>query len=317
MTGRELLLACLLDLLAGDPRWFPHPVRLMGAAAAWYERGARAVVQGPTAERAAGMVLALGLPLLAYAVGWAAIESARQVHQVAGSAVAVLLAWTTLAARDLSDHAAAVQRALEAGSLEEARRAVGLIVGRDTERLDEPELVRAAVETVAESTSDGVMAPLCYLVIGGPPLALAYKAVSTLDSLVGHREPPYTHFGWASARLDDLANWVPARLTALLLVLAAWLSSRKMEPIARAWAVLRRDGHRHASPNSGRPEAAMAGALGVRLGGRNSYDGVLVDRPTMGDPVAPLVPARISQALRLMWTATGLALGLGLWWLPW
>jgi len=317
MTARELLLACLLDLLAGDPRWFPHPVRLMGRAAACYERGARAMVRGPVGERIAGVVLALGLPLLAYAVGRALIGAAGLVHQVAGSAAAVLLAWTTLAARDLSDHAAAVQRAIEAGSLEEARRAVGLIVGRDTDGLSAQEIARAAVESVAESASDGVVAPLCYLVIGGPPLALAYKAVSTLDSLVGHHEPPYTHFGWASARLDDLANWAPARLTALLLVLAAWLLSRESASMRRAWAVLRRDGRKHASPNSGRPEAAMAGALGVRLGGPNRYGGILVERPTMGDPVTPLGPAELARALRLMWIATGLAVVLAVWRLPW
>ncbi len=317
MTARDLALACLLDLLAGDPRWIPHPVRAMGRAAAWYEGWARLVVHGPAGERAAGVLVALGLPGLAYAAGWAALGLAGRAHEVAGSVTAVLLAWTTLAARDLADHARAVRRALEAGSLAEARRAVGLIVGRDTADLPEPEVVRAAVETVAESVSDGVIAPLFYLTVGGPPLALAYKAVSTLDSMVGHREPRYRHFGWASARLDDLANWIPARLTAGLLVLAAGLVSGSVQPLRRAWLVLQRDGHKHSSPNSGRPEAAMAGALGVQLGGINTYEGLAVERPRLGEPLEPLRPRHIEQALRLMWTAAGLALALALGALSW
>jgi adenosylcobinamide-phosphate synthase len=183
------------------------------------------------------------------------------------------MAATTLAWRDLVDHVGAVSAALKTGSLERARQAVGLIVGRDTQQLSESEVIRAAVETIAESACDGVIAPLLFLVAGGPPLAIAYKAVSTLDSMVGHRDDEYRDVGWASARLDDFANWVPARLTAWMIAAAAGLVLFSAKAMAKSSAILLRDGHKHPSPNSGRPEAAMAGALGVQLGGLNWYGG--------------------------------------------
>ncbi|TLY38496.1 MAG: adenosylcobinamide-phosphate synthase, partial [Nitrospirae bacterium] len=166
-----------------------------------------------------------------------------------------------------------------------------------------------------ESASDGVIAPLFFLSLGGPPAALAYKAINTLDSLVGHLDPKYRHLGWASARLDDAANWIPARLTALLLVVAAGLTTRRVAPMRRAWRVLRRDGHKHPSPNCGRPESAMAGALGVQLGGRNVYDGVPEDRPLLGDAGEPLARAHLHHALTLMWLASGLGILLAVSWL--
>jgi adenosylcobinamide-phosphate synthase len=281
----------------------------MGHAIAWYEQGVRRLVRGPVAERAAGILLAVGLPALAYGAGRLAIEWAGRVHAFGRTAAVVALAWTMLAARDLADHALAVSRSLEAGDLQGARQAVARIVGRDTDGLPEPEIVRATVETIAESASDGVIAPLLYLAVGGPPLALAYKAINTLDSMVGHRDERYRYVGWASARLDDAANWLPARLSALLLVVAAWLARRHA---GGAWLVLRRDGHKHPSPNSGRPEAAMAGALGVQLGGINLYGGVPCERPRLGDPATPLGARHIADALSLMALASALALGLAL-----
>ena len=308
MTSGELFFACLLDVMVGDPRWFPHPVRLIGRVIGQCDRRIRRVARTPGAERVAGVALALGLPSLMYLVGWLVIEAAGLIHEAGRAAAGVLLAWTTLAARDLLDHALVVWRSLEAGKLEAARQAVGRIVGRDTACLSEPEVVRATVETIAESTSDGVIAPLMYLTLGGPPLALAFKAVSTLDSMIGHLDERYRQIGWASARLDDLVNWVPARLTGLLFVAAAGLSGGRA---GQAWRILFRDGHKHPSPNSGRPEAAMAGALGVQLGGANVYAGVPSDRPWLGDSLAPMVPRRIAEALRLMGVASGLAVLLG------
>jgi adenosylcobinamide-phosphate synthase len=310
MTAGQLLLACLLDVLVGDPRGFPHPVRFMGEVIAWSDDRIRPLLHSRMAKRAAGVALAIGLPASAYAVGWLAIEWAAGIHRVLGIAVQVGLAFTTLAARDLVEHVRSVQEALEAGSLEAARTAVSRIVGRDTRELSEPEVVRAAVETVAESTSDGVVAPLFYLALGGPPLALAYKAISTMDSMIGHLDERHRDFGCASARLDDLANWIPARVTALLLVLAAGLSPGGLGTIRKAWRVVRRDGGKHPSPNSGRPEAAMAGALGVQLGGTNVYDGRPVARPVLGDPGPPLAAAHIGQALMLAVMASLLAAGL-------
>ncbi len=317
MTGGELAVACLLDAAVGDPRWFPHPVRWMGAVVNWCDRRVHQFLLSATKQRIAGVLLAVALPAGAYAAGALLIWFGNSIDPLWGSAGTVLLAWTTLAARDLIDHVVSVQRALQSVSLIEARAALAKIVGRDTEEMSESEIVRATVETIAESTADGIMAPLFYLVLGGAPLALAYKALSTLDSMIGHMDDRYRWFGWASARLDDVVNFLPARITALLLVLSAGIVSRSWPAMQHAWEILLRDGRQHPSPNSGRPEAAMAGALGVQLGGTNRYDGLPIERPYLGDPDQPLTRAHIGMALTLMlWTSiTGVLLGMG--WLLW
>ncbi|TMQ30054.1 MAG: cobalamin biosynthesis protein CobD [Nitrospirae bacterium] len=313
MTGGELAVACVLDAAVGDPRWFPHPVRWMGSIVNWCDRRVYPLLLSPAKQRMAGVVLAVVLPAGAYAAAALLIWLGSSIDPLLGSAVTVLLAWTTLAARDLIDHVASVQRALQSVSLMEARAAVAKIVGRDTEGMAESDIVRATVETIAESTADGIIAPLFYLILGGAPLALAYKAVSTLDSMIGHLDDRYRWFGWASARLDDVANFLPARISALLLVLSAGIVSRSWPTMQRAWQILFRDGGQHPSPNSGRPEAAMAGALGVQLGGTNRYDGLLIERSCLGDPDEPLMRAHIGMALTLMlWTSlTGVLLGIG------
>jgi adenosylcobinamide-phosphate synthase len=282
----------------------------MGSVIAWCDDRIRPLLRSQGTQRAAGILLAFSLPTLAYAVGWGTIELAGRFHWAVRSGAEILLAFTTLAARDLVDHARTVLRALESGSLDGARQAVSRIVGRDVAELSEPEVVRATVETVAESTADGVVAPLFYLTLGGAPLAMAYKAVSTLDSMIGHRDARHRYFGWASARLDDSANWVPARLTACLFVLASWFLSRRAKTALCAWAIVRRDGRKHPSPNSGWPEAAMAGYLGVQLGGVNLYDGVPEERPLLGDPGAALRAAHIRSALVLMVIVSLFAAGL-------
>lgn len=306
-------MACLLDAAVGDPRWFPHPVRGMGAIVNWYDRRIHRLLLSFANQRIAGMLLAVALPSGAYAAGALFIWLGNSIDPLWGTATTVLLAWTTLAARDLIDHVLAVQRALISVSLAEARTAVSKIVGRDTEEMDESDIVRATVETIAESTADGIVAPLFYLIIGGAPLALAYKAVSTLDSIIGHLDDRYRWFGWASARLDDVMNFIPARITALLLVFSAGIVSRSWPVMQRTWQILLRDGGRHPSPNSGRPEAAMAGALGVQLGGTNRYDGFPIERHYLGDPNQPLTRAHIGRALTLMiWTSLiGVLLGMG------
>ncbi|MDO9117990.1 MAG: adenosylcobinamide-phosphate synthase CbiB [Nitrospira sp.] len=316
MTGNELVLAAGLDLMIGDPRWLPHPVRGMGQVIGWYDHRVRGLCRSPLALRLAGVLLALGLPAAVYLVAWGMVAEAGAVAEWLGTAVTIVLASTTLAGRDLWDHAQAVKKPLQRGDIADARQAVAKIVGRDAEQLSESEVVRATVETVAESTADGVIAPLFFLVIGGPPLALAYKAVNTLDSMVGHRDERYIELGWASARLDDVMNWVPARLTAGLLVLAAGLVTRTPARIVDGWRVLCRDGHKHPSPNSGRPEAAMAGALDVRLGGTNYYDGVANERPILGDGRRILVSGDIARAAQLMAVGSvlGLVIGAGVLW---
>lgn len=307
MTAGDLVLACALDAVMGDPPSWPHPVRAMGWVIARFERLARSLWRTPRQLRGAGIVLAMGLPLASYLAGWLLIGIAGHVHEWAGRAVGIALAATTLAWRDLVDHTGQVLIALKAGLLPQARHAVARIVGRDTATLPEPEVVRATVETIGESASDGILAPLLYLALGGAPMALAYKAINTLDSMVGHREEPYRDFGWASARLDDFANWIPARMTACAIVLAAGLTGG-IGRMRQSWRIWLRDGHKHPSPNSGRPEAAIAGALAVQLGGVNVYDGIAIERLRLGDAYQPLVPSHIAQAQRLMTVAYLLAI---------
>lgn len=260
MTPRRLAAAYALDILAGDPEWFPHPVRGFGALIHTGERALRRIAHDPAMELVAGALLTASVVSIAWIAG-------RPRH----AAWQVTLAWTTLATRSLLKEASAVIRALERGDLELARVRLARIVGRDTGNLDEGEIARAVIETLAESACDGIVAPLFWLAVGGLPAAMAYKAVNTLDSMIGHREPPYEYFGRVAARLDDGANFVPARLTALAIT--------AIRPAAlRIWW---RDGRKHASPNAGQGEAAMAGALGVRLGGANFYDGRRHDGPVL------------------------------------
>ncbi|MFZ1803612.1 MAG: adenosylcobinamide-phosphate synthase CbiB [Nitrospira sp.] len=317
MTGGELLIASVLDGVCGDPRWLPHPVRMMGRCIAWLDHLVRNTCRSHTSLRVAGICLAGGLPVMTYCLGAVIIQEAEHFAGWLGSALSIGLASTTLAARDLWDHVRAVDDPLQADDLPAARRAVAMIVGRDTAELSESEVARATVETVAESAADGVIAPLFYLAIGGAPLALAYKAVNTLDSMIGHRDERYADLGWASARLDDLVNWMPARLSAVLLLLGAGLITQQIERIHNGWRVLKRDGSLHPSPNSGRPEAAMAGILGIRLGGTNFYEGIAQDRPILGAEGRSAEPRDMTLAATIMVAASvvGVILAVGIKWL--
>jgi len=285
MLPTLFVMAYMLDLTIGDPEWLPHPVRLMGHAIKRGERVARALVKTRPGEFIAGALLTI---VIVGATGAGAawlLALAGKCSRIGACALLVYLASTAMATRSLLDEAQTVGRFLQAGELERARTQVGRIVGRDTDKLDEPEIVRAAVETVAESASDGIVAPMFYLALGGVPAALAYKAINTLDSMIGHNDARYRYFGKFAARLDDVANFVPARLTALLIVMAAFVCGRKGRA---AWQIWQRDGAKHASPNAGRPEAAMAGALGVRLGGLNFYDGEPHSGAYLGEARRPL-----------------------------
>jgi adenosylcobinamide-phosphate synthase len=244
---------------------------------------------------------------MTYCLGAVMIEEAERFAAWLGSVLSIGLASTTLAARDLWDHVRAVNGPLDTGDLPAARRAVAMIVGRDTAELSEADVARATVETVAESAADGVIAPLFYLAIGGAPLALAYKAVNTLDSMIGHQDERYADFGWASARLDDLTNWLPARIAAMLLIVGTGLITGRLTQVRKGWRVFRRDGSKHPSPNSGRPEAAMAGILGVKLGGTNFYDGIAHERPVLGQEGRDARPGDIMPAVKVMVAASVLA----------
>jgi adenosylcobinamide-phosphate synthase len=289
-------LAYALDLLIGDPEWAPHPVRWMGRLIQGGESFLRRFIRTPFAEFIGGVSLSL-LVVGSFGLGnWLLLGWLGGHSQTLAFVVALYFAVTTLATRSLLDESRAVRRLLLNADLPGARRQVARIVGRDTQALDESEVTRAVIETLAESASDGIVAPLFYLAIGGVPAALAYKAVNTLDSMIGHRDERYEFFGKFAARLDDAANFIPARLTALLFVSAAWLLRLDWRG---AWRVLWRDGAKHKSPNAGRPEAAMAGALGAQLGGTNYYDGEPHQGQRLGDAKRPLDDRALRGALRL------------------
>ena len=294
----QIVAALFLDSILGDPRWLPHPVRLIGRLAAWSEKMFRKLV---TSERMAGISTVIFVLLGTGSVGWGMIHLATLVHPRAADLVSIYLLYTCFATRDLIDHSRKVVAALRKNDLDKARTMVGMIVGRDTIQLDREGVVRACVESVAENTVDGVTAPLLWATIGGPIGALLYKAVNTMDSVFGYTNEKYLYFGWAPARLDDLLNWLPARITGLILVLASLIM--RMRPAA-AWLVFRRDRMNHASPNSGHAEAAVAGALGIRLGGMSMYFGKPVQKPTIGDEDCSPHAGHVVQTQILLVTAT-------------
>jgi adenosylcobinamide-phosphate synthase len=298
-----LLAAYLLDLVAGDPEWFPHPVRLMGLGITHGERFLRSHEDDAAQEVLAGAVLTAGMIASSYCATRAIVRLAYRQSRLLGCGTEIFLAWTCLAARNLRQEAQAVLDVLDRQDIPGARKRLARIVGRDTEVLDACEISRALIETLAESASDGVVAPILYLAVGGAPLAMAYKAVNTLDSMIGHRDQRYLYFGKIGARLDDIVNYVPSRVTALSTVVASAFC--RYTNATNAWNTWLRDGSKHKSPNAGQPEAAMSGALGVRLGGENRYAGELISSPYMGEEFPHATTIKAQQAIRL---TTGVAL---------
>ncbi len=296
----QILAAFTLDLLIGDPRRLPHPVRAIGRFAAALEEPCRRLMAPRTAGIAAAFTVILATALAAGGI----IYLAGRLHPLAGDLASVYLLYTTMAARDLADHSRSVFRALKEGDLPGARRRVSWMVGRDTEPLDEKGVARAAVESVAENTVDGVIAPLFFAALGGPVGAMTYKAVNTLDSTFGYKNERYAEFGMASAKIDDAANYIPARLAVPLIALAALVTGMKWRDALR---VARRDGRNHASPNSGWSEAAFAGALGIRLGGLVFRKGKPEEMPGIGDSGTAPEAVHIGRANALMFAAAALA----------
>lgn len=305
----QIGLALLLDALCGDPRWLPHPVQGIGKLALALETPLRRLLRHAKLAGVVVVVLTVGATL---ACGGLLLLISDKVHPLLGDLAAVLLLYTCLAARDLSRHADAVRQALAGADLPVARQRVAMLVGRDTGTLDAAGISRATVESVAENTVDAVTAPLLFAFLAGPLGALAYKAINTLDSTFGYRNARYLQFGWASARLDDVVNFLPARLSALLVPLAA--AALRLDA-RQAWKIWRRDRNRHPSPNAGQIEAAMAGAMNVRLGGENSYFGSPVLRPYLGEARQELCSRHIGESIRLMWATSLLVavIGLGCW----
>ncbi len=300
----------VLDALFGDPAWLPHPVVLMGRCISALEKHLRtALPKTPRGELAGGAAVAAVLPLGTLAVTGLACWAAARLHPALGLALQMLWCGQALAAKGLAQESRNVYKELAKGDLPAARRAVARIVGRDTQNLTAAGVTRAAVETVAENACDGVIAPLLYMLLGGAPLALTYKAINTMDSMLGYKNEKYLYFGRCAAKLDDAANWLPSRLAALLWVAAAALTGNSARG---AWRIWRRDRRRHASPNSAQTESACAGALGVQLAGPAYYFGEYYDKPTIGDPLREIEPRDILRANRMMYAESLLALVLGL-----
>ena len=290
--------AWFLDQLAGDPEWLPHPVRLIGLATTRGEAALHRPNQSEWAELVRGAALSLSIVASTYYATRQIIRFAKHLSPIIGTSAELLLAWTCLAARNLEQEATSIVDAIHAEDIPLARSRLARIVGRDTQRLTTEEICRALIETLAESASDGILAPLFYMALGGVPLAMAYKAINTLDSMIGHADKRYFYFGKAAARLDDAANYLPARLSAAAIT-AVSIAHGQCDPIA-AWQTWHRDGDKHNSPNAGQPESAMAGALHVRLGGNNTYDGELIHAAHMGAEFPPPSLPIAKRAIRVV-----------------
>ncbi|HBQ63930.1 MAG TPA: cobalamin biosynthesis protein CobD [Clostridiales bacterium] len=313
----DLLIACGLDLVFGDPHWLPHPVRFIGALIKRLENALHSAIHrlAPTdnhtgrisrasLEKAAGFVLLSGTAGITVGIAALLLWAAEKVHPLLFHTVNIYLLYTSLAAKCLAAEAMKVYRSLTGKNLRKAREQLAMLVGRDTRELPEAEIIRGVVETTAENTVDGVLSPLFFALMGsllgggwGAVAVYAFKAVSTLDSMVGYKNEKYLHLGMASARADDLANYIPARISGMLLPLAAFFTGKSMKNSIR---ILFRDHRNHPSPNSPWPESAVAGALGVRLGGLGRYEGVVVQKPYIGDATRDFRPEDIPAAVRIM-----------------
>ena len=301
-----LAIGFALDLVVGDPHWLPHPIRLVGRLISGLERILRRVFPAtPKGERAAGVVLVVLVCTISTACAIALLVLCGMASPWLALAVESIMCYQMLATKALKDESMKVYDALAAGDLAAARSAVSMIVGRDVERLDAAGVTRAAVETVAENASDGVVAPLLFMAVGGAPLGVFYKAVNTMDSMVGYRNEKYRYFGTAAARFDDVLNFVPARLSGVLMVCAASITRLDAKG---AWRIFLRDRRKHASPNSAHTEAACAGALDIALAGDAWYFGKLVEKPTIGDALRPVEAADIVRANRLLYATASLSL---------
>ena len=309
MTVWAVLGGFVLDALFGDPAWLPHPVVYMGKAISKLEKFLRPrLPKTPQGELLGGAIVAFCLPVGTFLLTGLVCWGAARLHPLLGLAVQMFWCGQALAARGLVQESTNVYIELKKPDLPGARKAVSRIVGRDTAELTAEGVTKAAVETVAENASDGVIAPLLYMLIGGAPLALTYKAINTMDSMLGYKNEKYLYFGRIPAKLDDAANYLPSRLAALLWVAAAAFTHNDAKG---AWKIWRRDRRNHASPNSAQTESACAGALGVQLAGPAYYFGEYYAKPTIGDALRPIVPEDILRANQMMYVASSFALAWG------
>ena len=298
----SILIGFLIDCLLGDPHGLPHPVVLIGKLISLLEKLFRRLLPKTVAgERAAGGLIWIFTAGISFLVPWGILHLCGLVSPWLTLAVQSIMCWQIIAPRSLRDESMKVYTALKTGTIADARRAVSMIVGRDTEQLDAPAVARAAVETVAENASDGVIAPLLFLALGGAPMGFFYKAVNTMDSMLGYVEPPYKNVGCIPAKLDDVFNFIPARLSALLMLCAGALCGMNVK---NGWKIFRRDRYNHASPNSAQTESVCAGLLGLRLAGDASYHGVLHKKKYIGDALREITPEDIPASCKLMYVTT-------------
>jgi len=299
-----IILGYLLDLILGDPYSFPHPVRYIGKLIRATEKQVRKHMEQPKLLKLGGGLLWLIVVGSTYLVAYMIVKLSG-IHPVVYIIVNTLLIYTTLATKCLKDEAVKIYRTLRVGNLEESRTQLSFIVGRDTTQLTKKEITRATVETVAENTVDGIIAPLMYAFIGGAPLALAYKAINTLDSMVGYKNEKYKDLGFVSAKIDDVANFLPARISSLLIMAASFLLGLNG---VQSIKIALRDRKNHKSPNCAYSEGAVAGALGVQLGGTNTYFGEVVYKPTIGDKTKEIEDEDIIRTNKLMYVTSFVAL---------
>jgi len=301
----SVLIGFVLDSLIGDPPRLPHPIRFIGALISALEKKLLRADDKPEGQRKKGVILVIAVAGATAGVTALIVGIAHLIHPLCALMVDSILCAYCLAAKSLKDASMKVCRDLEDGDLRKARYDVSMIVGRDTEALDEKGVARAAIESVAESTSDGVIAPLFYLMIGGPVLGMAYKSINTMDSMVGYMNDKYRYYGTAAAKLDDIVNFIPARLSALALIAASALTGLNT---GNAVKIFRRDRYNHKSPNSAQTESVCAGALGLQLAGDAVYFGKTVKKPTIGDALKEVEPEDIRRANRLMYAAAVLSI---------
>ena len=292
----------LLDLLLGDPYWLPHPIRLIGSLISGLEKkllGGR-TEKNHKKELKKGVLLVFLVLFITFSVSVILIVGTYNIHPYLGVLVETIMTYQILAAKCLKVESMKVYHCLQTEGLEAARKAVSMIVGRDTSVLDEEGVAKAAIETVAENTSDGVIAPMLYTALGGPILGFFYKAVNTMDSMVGYKNEKYLYFGRAAAKLDDLVNYLPSRISAYLMICAAFTGGKGYSG-RQAYKIYKRDNRKHASPNSAQTESVCAGALGIRLAGNASYFGKMVKKPFIGDSLRNVEYEDIKRVNKLMY----------------
>ncbi len=303
----QLLAAFTLDLIFGDPLWMPHPIRWIGLLIGRLEKKLYpSVPEKPLVVKIRGIVLVLSVIIVTIFGTWLILRVSYFVSSFFGNLVAIWIAFTMLATKSLHYETMKVIQMLKAGNIDMARQQLSFLVSRETKSLDEQGILKSVLETLSENISDGVIAPLFYMSVGGPVMAVLYKTVNTLDSMVGYKNDRYIHFGWFAAKLDDVFNYIPARITAFAIVVASRICGWNWR---NALLIVKRDARRLASPNAGYPQAAMAGALGVQLGGPQKYFGRYVNKPLIGNDSGPINLVVYRRAIRLFYSAVFLFLG--------